>query len=244
MVGGTAIDATLNEHHSLRIRGSNGLRGTALTDFFVHTLRQVVVQQAPAGEDDSDTETDGVRLLPIYEKKIDPHLQPIAVQKTLQWDIPGVVLPNGITQPAFTMQGHLDLLTKTPISTIIDDHKFTSRMPTPTTCATSMQMWGYSLGSKQETNSMVPTDNTRLIHLVRRKREPDVVTTSHIVTDENRSDFVRMAQEAAIQIQLGYFPMTDPSNFMVCSPTQCGLWSRCRGSKTGPLQIPGEVSLG
>lgn len=246
MVGGTAIDATLNEHHTQRISGTNGLRGTALTDYFRESLRKTIQQFSPSGDPDSDVETDGVRLLPIYEKKMDPVLTPLEVQKTIEWTIPG----NKYVQP-FKMQGHLDLLSSTSVSEIIDDHKFTSRAPNPNTCATSMQMWGYDLGlefnnADQSGNSNTKhyrrtEHHTRLIHLVRRKRDPDVVTTSHFVTEENRQDFIRMAQEAAIQIQAGYFPPTDPGNFMVCSPTQCGLWSRCRGRREGPEPIPGEV---
>lgn len=242
MIGGIAMDQTLNEHHDTRIKsGHNGLVGSALTDYYRSTLAKVIESNNPGNDPDGEAqqaEIDGCKLLPIYERKIDPYVDPIATQVELEFEIPG----NSYVQ-LFKMQGHMDMLSRTTLSTVIDDHKFTSRRPNGTACSSSMQMWGYDYAYGKSRGGW---DNqlTRLIHLVRLKREPDVVTTSHIVTQENRNDFVMMAQEAAHQIQAGYFPPTDPGNIMVCGENQCGLWKMCRGRAGGMMPIPGEITFG
>lgn len=239
MLGGTSIDDTLTEHHTQRIRGVNGLRGSALTDFFVAKLREntgKALETGPlAGEPDPDVERDGVKVLPVYERDYDPICTPVSVQKEVSKSYPAEIDQPGYLEKAeVRLVGHIDLKRKTAVSTITADHKFTTKSPSQMNAAVSLQLQSYD---------ELDGDDTHAVELVllRRLKEPKVETTQSFVTKEQRSAVVQTLKNAWWAVSRRFFPMTEPSNWW-CSKSWCGYYQICRGREGGPLPIPGEVN--
>lgn len=266
MVGGTAINDTLEEFHRQQMQGKNGLRGSALTDFFVTTNRRLLAAGETSGEPDPDAEPDGVKVLPVYERDYAPVVEPVSIQEELTLTLPlgGVqdalggpqtgcatcggskVVPTVFVDPetsekraepracpacsTVTLVGHLDMTRQTTMGDIIADWKFTSKAPSQMPAATSLQLHTYATLKK--------LDQTELV-LLRRLKTPKVETTSHFVTDTQKRSVKTLLRQVAWAVMNMFFPMTDPNSW-ACSPSWCGYWSICRGSKTGPLPIPGE----
>ena len=223
MIAGSAMDATLNEHLDQKIKGVNGLRGSALTDYYVTQLRKLVEEQTPVGPKDDRAETDGVVLLPMYEHEVSPKIEPIEVQKEVEYEIGGQ-----------KYLGHLDMTRRAGDgAVIISDHKFTSYTPRPDKAAKSLQLRAYDLAIND------PSHRVELINLVRLKREPKIIVTPHVVTDQDRRELLMKWTQTAALIDTMIFPMIDPSSWN-CNPDSCGFWSRCRGNPRGPEPIPGE----
>lgn len=222
MAGGSAMDATLNEHLSQRILGVNGLRGSALVDYYQEKLKFYVQKYQPAGPRDPDLETDGAKLLPIYERTISPKIEPVSVQKEVRIKI---------GERDFV--AHIDLLRTSPSGIVVSDHKFTGKSPPANKASASLQLKAYDYVTND------PSHQVELINLVRLKRDPKIVVQSYVVTDRDRQEFVQMVRWVSKMAATNIFPMTDATNW-VCNPQWCGYYSRCRGRAGGPEPIPGE----
>ena len=223
MVGGSAMDATLNRHHGDRIRGSPEIRGSAMTDFFVETFRRLACKEDPIGERSGDIESDGTRLLSIYEREVTPQVEPIAVQRE-------VTIPIGEK----TYLGHVDLIRQAEDGArVVTDHKFVSRTPSTDAASKSLQLRAYDLGVDD------PAHRVELTCLIRLKGKPCVSTLPHIVSPQDRREVIDKFRKTALLIDTVVFPQADPASWM-CSPTSCGFWPICRGRTAGPLPIPGE----
>lgn len=221
MVGGSAMDETLNLHHNRRIAGEEKHPVSYLQDYF----RETITKLGAAVEGESElapTIDDGTRLLPVYMNKYDPHCDPVAVQKEVHLTIRGQ-----------DFVGYIDLIRKTPSGNIVSDHKFVGRQPDARVAASSLQLRAYAQAER--------TRHVEIVSLVRRKRDPDVVVTPHFISEEDMMDFGRSVSYAQNGMARREFAMADPGNTMVCSPTQCGFWKYCRGRKGGPEPIAGEV---
>lgn len=242
MIGGDAIDQTLTTHHGERIKGANGLRGSALTDFFITKHRDILskVDEPLAGEPDPDIEGDGVKLLPLYERKIDPVVQPVAVQKEVEIE----VLSDTPGQ-ALKLVGHIDLERRAdalPGGTvvmpqshkIISDYKFTKKTAQQAHVQYSARMAAYDLLDGDGAGHVE-------LQLLRRLKTPDVVSESWFVTKEERGHVITALRNVAWAVANMFFPMA-PNDSWACSPGWCGFWQICKGRAGGPLPIPGEVN--
>lgn len=237
MIGGSSIDDTLTEHHGQRIKGLNGLRGSALVDYFVDKFRKNINQaeaEGPlSGEPDPDIIRDGTGVLPVYEEKIDPIIEPLSVQKEVfrDYEVPRI---EGVPPDHLRMVGHIDLERQSRNFVTISDHKFTSKAPSQMSAALSTQLHTYD---------ELDGDGTHHVELIllRRLKKPEVVTTSHFVTKEQRGHVIQTLKNVSWAVTRRFFPMTDQSNWW-CSKNWCGYWQICRGSTTGVLSIPGEVN--
>lgn len=225
MAGGSAMDATLNEHLDQRIKGVNGLRGTALVDYYQEKLKFYVEKYQPQGPRDADLEVDGARLLPLYEREVSPKIEPVAVQKEVRIKIGDR-----------DFVAHIDLLRASTQrgGVIVSDHKFTGKSPSPNKASSSLQLKAYDFVTND------PGHQVELINLVRLKREPRIVVQPYTVTDRDRQEFLQTVRWVSMLTATNIYPMTDASNW-VCSPQWCGYYSRCRGRASGPELIPGEV---
>lgn len=240
MLGGQAIDNTLNELFEQKIRGVNGLRGSALVDYFVTTLRRITdenTREGPlTGEPDPDVEKDGTAVLPVYERDIAPVIDPVSVQevgkKTIRY-------PNSHRAYDVTLVGHLDLVRRAADGhRIVSDHKFTSKAPSQMEAGKSQQMHSYAYLKDGEEEHKA--GHVELILLRRLKRGPEVATSSAFVTAGQKVAVEHAVQTTAALYRARYFPMADPSSW-ACSPEWCGYWKLCRGRANGPLPIPGEA---
>lgn len=241
MLGGQAIDNTLNELFEQKIRGVNGLRGSALVDYFVTTLRRITdenTQEGPlTGEPDPDVEKDGTAVLPVYERDIAPVIDPVSVQEVGKKTIQGS--GGTLRPPPVTLVGHLDLVRRAADGhRIVSDHKFTSKAPSQMEAGKSQQMHSYAYLKDGEEEHKA--GHVELILLRRLKRGPEVATSSAFVTAGQKVAVEHAVQTTAALYRARYFPMADPSSW-ACSPEWCGYWKLCRGRANGPLPIPGEA---
>lgn len=241
MLGGQAIDNTLNELFEQKIRGVNGLRGSALVDYFVTTLRRITdenTREGPlTGEPDPDVEKDGTAVLPVYERDIAPVIDPVSVQEVGKKTIQGS--GGTLRPPPVTLVGHLDLVRRAADGhRIVSDHKFTSKAPSQMEAGKSQQMHSYAYLKDGEEEHKA--GHVELILLRRLKRGPEVATSSAFVTAGQKVAVEHAVQTTAALYRARYFPMADPSSW-ACSPEWCGYWKLCRGRANGPLPIPGET---
>lgn len=241
MLGGQAIDSTLNELFEQKIRGVNGLRGSALVDYFVTTLRRITdenTREGPlTGEPDPDVEKDGTAVLPVYERDIAPVIDPVSVQEVGKKTIQGS--GGTLRPPPVTLVGHLDLVRRAADGhRIVSDHKFTSKAPSQMEAGKSQQMHSYAYLKDGEEEHKA--GHVELILLRRLKRGPEVATSSAFVTAGQKVAVEHAVQTTAALYRARYFPMADPSSW-ACSPEWCGYWKLCRGRANGPLPIPGET---
>lgn len=241
MLGGQAIDNTLNELFEQKIRGVNGLRGSALVDYFVTTLRRITdenTREGPlTGEPDPDVEKDGTAVLPVYERGIAPVIDPVSVQEVGKKTIQGS--GGTLRPPPVTLVGHLDLVRRAADGhRIVSDHKFTSKAPSQMEAGKSQQMHSYAYLKDGEEEHKA--GHVELILLRRLKRGPEVATSSAFVTAGQKVAVEHAVQTTAALYRARYFPMADPSSW-ACSPEWCGYWKLCRGRANGPLPIPGET---
>ena len=217
MVGGMAMDEALNRH----LLGE--FKGTALKDFYVTRLRELIVQEAPQGEPDNLLEIDGTRLLEIYERDVTPNLTVLEIQKKMERDFEG--------RP---FQAHIDLIRLGGLGNkVIADHKFTKHTPPPDLAAKSLQLRAYDWLLDD------PEHQVELISLIRLRRSPRVLVSPHRVSQDDRREFLRDVREANQGIDAGKYPAV-PTVPWICRPGLCGAWSICKGRKEGPLPIEGE----
>lgn len=246
MLGGQAIDNTLNELFEQKIKGLNGLRGSALTDYFVTTLRKITeenTREGPlTGDPDPDVEHDGVRVLPVYERDIAPVIDPVSVQEVGKRTIADRPRGEFDRRPDkdITLVGHLDLVRRAQDGhRIVSDHKFTSKAPSQMEAGKSQQMHSYAYLKDGEEEHKA--GHVELILLRRLKRGPEVATTSAFITEGQKVAVEHAVQTTAALYRARYFPMADPSSW-ACSPDWCGYYKTiCRGRVGGPLPIPGEA---
>lgn len=227
MVGGTAMDHTLNEHLTQKIQGVNGLRGTALTDYYVTTLRRLGEKLQPTGEKDPDLEAGGAKLLPLYERQVSDKIEPLEVQKEVRIPFPDLG-PNRV------FVAHLDLIRSNGPTKVISDHKFVGKSPMPDKAVKSLQLRAYDYVIDD------PSHQVEMINLVRLKRDPKIVVQPYIVTPDDRAEFLRMLRWVSRMSATKLYPQCDPTSW-VCNPNWCGFYSLCRGRKGGPLPISGEI---
>lgn len=231
MRAGTAMDDTMTVHNRAKMAGG-GLGVSAAQDFFRDKVREVADKEGlDKGADMAAVVDDGTKVIPVYFKELDPAIVPLAVQKEIKTDVGGV-----------PMLGYIDLVRDAKGHRIVSDYKFTSRAPSAGAAAASMQLAHYADAEGD------PSGHVDLIALVRTKT-PKIVTDSHFVTEENKAGVRRMVRQVAAGIASKRYPLASsenewgngPSSF--CNPTRCGYHSICKGSKTGPMPIPGEVEV-
>lgn len=241
LLAGTAMDTTMNEHNLEKIHGRNGLRGSALQDYYVTELRKeerkaLEVGASPEADDEGgrqDAETDGVRVLPLYESELSPQIEPVAVQAFVETTISLGSLGD------VKLVGHIDLIRTAgangaPSHRIIDDYKFTKKTPGQMPARLYARGWAYDLMAGDGSGHI------GLIYLRRGLKSPKVETDSHFVTDAERAQVRLQTAQVVSMYRARFFPMTSPDNWW-CSAKFCGWHALCRGNPNGPAPIHGEA---
>ena len=236
MLAGSAVDAALTEHNNLKRLGKQGLVGTALVDYAVTAFREMKAEARRegrlGGNPDPDAEFDMARVLPEYERVIDPHVIPVDTQEALSYKDP---------ETGLILVGHRDLKRYAASADAVDgqegheitsDYKFTKKSKNQMPASTSQQLHSYDLMDGDDVH------HVELI-LLRRLKTPKIETTSHFVTKTDHSMVIRALRYVGHMIKSYLWPPTDPSNWW-CSPSWCGHWTLCRGKEDGPSPLPGE----
>lgn len=110
-------------------------------------------------------------------------------------------------------------------------------------CVTDLKATGKKYGSHRIENAMQLTlyaevtgvDNVAFDLLVQ-KKENEFVRQGGIRTPSEKQHAKNVAKDIAQGISAGYFPRTEPENWM-CTPKWCDYYDQCRGGKN-PVSVP------
>lgn len=217
LVGGRAMDETLNVHHQNRIEGR--ATDVYLPDLFRTELEKAANAAMPVGEVDYDYENLGPYAVQAYLRDADPHIEPISVQTELRGEIEGV-----------PVLGFRDILYGDRIT---GDHKFTKKTPKAMPASSSFQLHTYDL---MEMESGKDHSGHVALILIRKLKTPKV-EFSHYQTKPSDHNVVRHTVKTVRALTEGnHFPMCDLSaqnGTWPCSERFCGYFRACRGSEEG-----------
>lgn len=186
---------------------------------------------------DLETFEDTARmLLELYRRDRLPDTRPKAVELRV-----GALLDGEIP-----FMGYVDMVEWNPMVEPeqpigLDDD--VARIIKPSDCVTDLKATGRKYGKHRIENAMQLTlysevlgvDNVAFDLLVQ-KKSSEFVRQEGIRTPQEKVHAKSVARDIAEGISAGYFPKTDPENWM-CTPKWCDYYDQCRGGKD-PVNVP------
>jgi len=161
-------------------------------------------------EDKGKTLDESLSLVELYHNKIAPEVQPIAVEKKLEVEFPGV---------DYSLLGYADVITE---DRWIRDIKTVKRTPSDDAVIGNLQLCAYSLMYQMEYEN--EETGVALDYLVKLKT-PKAKTLRTTVTDADHQRFLKIMEAVATNIeQENFYPN---HTYMMCGPHKCPYWDVC-----------------
>lgn len=175
-------------------------------------------------------------LLDIYHRDRYPNTRPRTVELKVGSMLDGEV----------PFMGYIDMVEWNPMlepEQPIDFQDDYARLVKPTDCVTDLKATGKKYGQHRILNAMQLTlyakvlnvDNVAFDLLVQKKKS-EFARQESIRTAQEKQHAVNVAKDVATGISAGYFPKTNPENWM-CTPKWCDYYDQCRGGKN-PVNVP------
>jgi hypothetical protein len=200
-----------------------------------HEYTEDIAVWDPKVPDMETFEVTARELLELYRVNRLPDTRPKAVELRV-----GAMLDGEVPY-----MGFVDLLEYNPMSDPPDPINLEGPVPKidRSDCVSDLKATGKKYGKHRIENAMQLTlyaevtgvDNVAFDLLVQ-KKQSEFVRQGGIRTPQEKQHAKNVAKDIAQGISAGYFPKTDPENWM-CTPKWCDYYDQCRGGKD-PVHVP------
>jgi len=215
---GSACHKAIEHDYREKIKTGVNVPVSVKEDVFVQSFRNEVAQGIvfEEFENQGDIEKTGLSLVRIHHEKVAIHTHPVAVEKKIEIDVPGMDVP---------IIGYLDLIERDQATgnLVLRDHKTSAKRYAEDSAGTSIQLGLYALDTG--------IDDVSFDVLIK-SRIPDIQRVPGKMTALFKSYCASQLRDAYLAIKAGIFLKAIPGRWP-CQPGRCHYWANCAGKYCG-----------